>query len=284
MAADEAMIYINGNFFPEHEAKVSVFDHGFLYGDGIYETLRTYNGNLFCFEEHYNRLRRSAEIIGLNLKISCIELLAAVEQTILKNQLTEARVRITISRGEGPIGLDPDLCKEPTVVIIASEFKPYGPEVYEKGIKLIVAKTIRNHKQAINPEAKTLNFLNNILATIEAKKAGAFDALMLNYEGYVAEATIANVFMVKEGVLYTPAFEVGLLNGITRQLVIDCAKALKVEVHESKFTQEELLAADEVFLTNTSGEVIPVSCVNTTIYNVGPLTKRLCVELLTLCH
>ena len=273
------MIYINGNFFPEHEAKVSVFDHGFLYGDGIYETLRTYNGNLFCFEEHYNRLKRSSEIIGLNLKISCIELLAAVEQTILKNQLTEARVRITISRGEGPIGLDPDLCKSPTIVIMASEFEPYSPEVYEKGIKLIVSKTVRNHSLAINPEAKTLNFLNNILAKIEAKKAGAYDALMLNYEGYVAEATIANVFMIKDGVLITPALEVGILNGITRQLVIDCAKKNQIEVRESKFTIDELLQADEVFLTNTSGEVIPVSGVNDTIYKVGPLTKSLHEEL-----
>ena len=275
----EAMIYINGEFYPEHEAKVSVFDHGFLYGDGIYETLRTYNGKLFCFEEHYNRLKSSAEIIGLNLKISCIELLAAVEQTILKNQLSEARVRITISRGEGPIGLDPDLCKSPTIVIMASEFEPYSPEVYEKGIKLIVSKTVRNHSLAINPEAKTLNFLNNILAKIEAKKAGAYEALMLNYEGYVAEATIANVFMIKDGVLNTPSLDVGILNGITRQLVIDCAKVLQIEVRESMFTIDDLLQADEVFLTNTSGEVIPVSQIDKTSFKVGPLSCSILNEL-----
>jgi len=266
------IIYINGKFYKEQDAKISVFDHGFLYGDGVYETLRTYNGKLFRFEDHYDRLVRSAKLIGLDFDD---DLRYAVQQTIAKNQLTEARVRITVSRGAGPIGLDPALCGHPTVVIIATEFKPYPPEIYENGVKLIVAKTIRNHPQAINPEIKSLNFLNNILAKVEAKKAGAFDAIMLNWEGVVAEATIANVFIVKDGVLITPPVEVGLLNGITRQIVIDCVRQLNIPFQEKRFKADELLVADEVFLTNTSGEVVPVGMVDKMEFSVGKITRQL---------
>ncbi|MFC1478482.1 aminotransferase class IV, partial [Candidatus Margulisiibacteriota bacterium] len=206
-------IYINGKFYPEKDAKISVFDHGFLYGDGVYETLRTYNGKLFHYADHYKRLANSAKLISLKLPLKQKKMQKVIESAIKKNGLKEARVRISVSRGPGKVGLDTSLCPKPTIVIMATKFKPLPAEVYSKGVKLIVAKTIRNHNKAINPAIKSVNFLNNVLAKIEARKARAFDAVMLNWQGYVAETTIANLFIVKNGQLLTPPIEVGILNG-----------------------------------------------------------------------
>ncbi|MFH1429550.1 MAG: aminodeoxychorismate lyase [Candidatus Margulisiibacteriota bacterium] len=278
-------IYINGKFYPEKEAKISVFDHGFLYGDGVYETLRTYNGQLFRYADHYRRLSNSAKLISLKLPIKQKEMQQVIETAIQKNGLKEARIRVSISRGSGKVGLDTSLCPKPTIVIMATEFKPMPAELYRKGVKLIVAETIRNHSQAINPAIKSTNFLNNILAKIEARKAKAFDAIMLNWQGYVAETTIANLFIIKDGKLLTPPLEVGILNGITRQMVINCAEKLKIPFKEKPFKAKELLEADECFLTNTSGEVIPVSKIGNKSFPIGKITKELhlCFRRMLLC-
>jgi len=237
-------VYVNGEFHPKENAVVSVFDHGYLYGDGIYETLRAYDGEVFRVREHAERLKRSADMIELKLPFDTDGAVDAINETVKRNGLKDAYIRMTVSRGPGELGLDPDLCPEPTVVIIAKELKPYPAEMYEKGIEVIVANTRRNHPEALNPAIKSTNFLNNIFAKIEAKKAGAYEAIMLNHEGYVAEGTISNVFLVKGNTLTTPHESTGILMGVT---------------DERAFGKEELYEADEVFITNTTMEVMPVT-------------------------
>lgn len=268
-------VYLNDKILPASEAKISIFDHGFLYGDGIYETLRVYDGVVFMLHEHLQRLFRSASLISLTIPKDFSEIKIALYDLLRANNLSNAYVRITISRGVGPIGLDPELCKEPTFVIIADEFKSYPKSFYEEGIKLIMANTRRNIKEALNPQIKSLNFLNNILAKIEAKEADAYEAIMLNASGYLAEGTISNLFFYSEDILCTPSVDCGILDGITRSLVIDLAIRNGIEVKEGFFLPEDLYGASEVFITNTTMEVMPVRRINNKKYQIGEVSRLL---------
>jgi branched-chain amino acid aminotransferase len=267
------LIYLNDKILSASEAKVSVFDHGFLYGDGIYETMRVYDGVVFMLDEHLQRLFRSASLISLTIPKDFSGMKIALYDLLRANNLSNAYVRITVSRGVGPIGLDPELCKEPTLVIIAEDFKSYPKSFYEEGIKLIIANTRRNLKDALNPQIKSLNFLNNIIAKIEAKQADANEAIMLNASGYLTEGTISNIFFFSKDILYTPSIDCGILDGITRALVIDLAIRSGIEVKEGFFLPEDLYEASEVFITNTTMEVMPVCRVNNIQYRVGELTR-----------
>jgi len=268
-------IYLNGKIVPSKEAVISVFDHGFLYGDGIYETIRVYEGVIFRLDEHLQRLFRSASLIGLTIPLAVNPLKVSIYKTLIANKLRNAYIRLTVSRGRGAIGLDPDLCTEPTIVIIVQELKEYPKTFYEKGITLIIAETRRNLKGAIDPRIKSLNFLNNILAKIEAKKKGVYEALLLNVYGKLTEGTISNIFFYKDGVIYTPSVDCGILDGITRGLIIDLAKREDLKIKEGKFKREDLYAAEEVFITNTTMEVMPVAKVDDQWYAVGSLAKLL---------
>lgn len=262
-------VYLNDKLVPSADARVSVFDHGFLYGDGIYETMRVYDGVIFLIEEHLKRLRRSASLIGLTITRSDDDIKRALYETLIANTLSDAYVRLTISRGAGEIGLDPDLCKEPTFIVIAQKYKNYPRSYYEEGISLKIASVRRNLKEALDPQIKSLNFLNNILAKIEAGKAGANEAIMLNAAGHLAEGTISNIFFLKGGVLNTPSIGCGILDGITRALVIRLAVQNSIAVREGEFGPEELSGASEVFITNSTMEVMPVSRVDELHFKAG---------------
>lgn len=267
-------IFLNKKIVQEADAVVSVYDHGFLYGDGIYETMRAYNGIVFMIEKHLERLGRSASLTKLIIPdIGFIT--DAVRRTLEANKLFGAYIRVTVSRGKGPVGLDPSLCKEPTFVVIAEPFREYPEHLYNSGVKLVIANTRRNLVEAINPKIKSLNFLNNIFAKMEAKERGAYEAIMLNVEGVIAEGTVSNIFFVKENVLCTPAPEVGVLDGITRELVISIAKKSGVRVSEGRFYPSDLFSASEVFFTNTTSELMPVSQVESVSFKVGEVTKSL---------
>lgn len=268
-------IYLNNKLVSRAEALVSVFDHGFLYGDGVYETMRAYDGVIFMLEEHLMRLHRSASMIGLTVPLDMDRIKEAIYDTMSANSLKNAYVRLTVSRGYGPIGLDPDLCEAPTFVIIAEELKDYPKAYYEKGISAIISGTRRNLKEAINPRIKSLNFLNNILAKIEAKKAGSYEAIMVNAAGHLAEGTISNLFFSLDDVLCTPSVECGILDGITRNIVLDLAGREGFRVKEGEFTKDDLYGAREVFITNTTMEVMPVSQVDAVRYSVGDLARLL---------
>jgi branched-chain amino acid aminotransferase len=268
-------VYLNGKIVPSKEAVVSVFDHGFLYGDGIYETMRVYDGVVFKLDEHLGRLFRSASLIGLTIPFDTDHLKIAVYETLIANTLRNAYVRLTVSRGRGPVGLDPELCSEPTFVIIAQELKEYPRAFYENGLTVTISETRRNLKEAINPRIKSLNFLNNILAKIEAKKSGAYEALMLNARGKLTEGTISNLFFLKDGIVCTPSLACGILDGITRGIVIELAGREGLNVKEGAFTKTDLYSAEEVFLTNTTMEVMPVSKVDDRQYAVGGMAKLL---------
>jgi branched-chain amino acid aminotransferase len=268
-------VYLNNRTIPSGEARVSVFDHGFLYGDGIYETMRVYDGVVFMFDEHIERLHRSASLIHLDLPKDSAAIKMAVYDTLKANYLTNAYVRVTVSRGHGPIGLDPALCKEPTFVVIATDFKDYPRSFYDEGIKLMIVSVRRNIREALNPQIKSLNFLNNILAKIETKQTDSYEALMLNSEGYLAEGAISNIFFVRDKVLCTPSIECGILDGITRGLVLAIAARSGVTVEEGDFAPEDLYLATEVFVTNTTMEVMPVSRVDAAHFDVGEITKLL---------
>ncbi len=256
------LVYLNGEFVSRDDAKVSVFDHGYLYGDGIYETLRSYKGVLFCLDRHLARLKHSADSIALKLPFSIERIVDALLRTVKVNRLSDAYVRVQISRGPGEIGLDPALCPEPTTVIVAKPFKEYPKEYFEQGVPLAIVNTRRNHPLALNPSIKGTNFLNNILAKIESIRAGAFEAVMLNWEGYVAEGTVSNVFFVKSGLLRTPNPETGILEGVTRGLVLELAGSERIDSQESLISPEEMLEADECFITNTTVEIMPVTSIN----------------------
>ena len=256
------MLYLNNKLVPEAKAVISVFDHGFLYGDGIYETLRAYDGAVFMIDEHIERLFRSASMIGLTLPKGHDEIKEAVYKTIRANKQEDAYVRVTVSRGPGPLGLDPSLCPEPTFLIISKKFTDYPHEYYQKGVSVAIVNTRRNYKKALDPKIKSLNFLNNVLAKRESIERGAYEAIMLNHRGHIAEGTISNIFFVKDNVLCTPATGVGILDGITRRLILDAARELGIKVKEGRFKPEDLYNADEVFISNTTMEVMPVSTVD----------------------
>ena len=272
------LVYLNGHFVPRDEARISVFDHGYLYGDGIYETMRSYGGRIFLRDRHLSRLKPSADAIALSLPLPLEKIGAALDEALAVNKLREAYLRIQISRGTGEIGLDPALCPAPTMVILVKPFQDYPAELYANGVEVAVVKIRRNHPLAQDPAIKSTNFLNNILAKVESLKAGAYEGIMLNWKGYVAEGTISNIFTVKKGVLHTPHLDTGILEGITRDLVLYLAKKNKVRVQESMMRPGDLSRADECFITNTTIEVMPVTSVDGNRVGPGmpgPVTRTL---------
>ncbi len=252
------LIYIDGEFLPKAAAKVSVFDHGLLYGDGVFEGIRSYNGRVFKLDEHLERLYDSAKSIMLQIPIPIETMKEQVLETLRLNQLTEAYIRLIVTRGVGDLGLDPDKCPKPTIIIIADKITLYPPKFYEEGLEIVTVSIRRNYAEAINPRIKSLNYLNNILAKIEGKQAGAEEVLMLNAEGYVVECSGDNIFWIKNEVLVTPPVHMGILEGVTRNSVIDLAREAGMQVEERVFTRHDLYIADECFLTGTAAEVIPV--------------------------
>ena len=250
-------IYLNGDYVEKEDAKVSVFDHGLLYGDGVFEGIRLYDGCVFKLDEHLERLEHSAKAILLNLPLSREELSEAVCETCRRNELRNGYVRLVVTRGPGHLGLTPDGCGPPNVIIIADEIQLYPEEFYENGLKIISVPTRRINASALPPAVKSLNYLNNILAKIEAKRVGFQEALMLNDKGEVAECTGDNVFILSKGVLFTPPLDAGSLRGITRATVLDLADELEVPYREQALTRYDLWTADECFLTGTAAEVIP---------------------------
>lgn len=270
-------IYLNNSFVPKEEAKVSVFDHGLMYGDGLFETLRSYDGTVFRIDSHLDRLFDSAEMIRLTIPKEKGELKEIIYQSLKINRLKEAYIRLSITRGEGDIGLDPDLCKAPTIIVISKPFIPYQEELYREGVNIIISAVRRTPHEALDPAIKSLNFLNNILARISSKEEGVFDALMLNMDGYATETSTANIFMVRGGMLITPPSSAGILKGITRFTVILLSKAIGVDVSEKDILPSDLYRADEIFLTNTSMEVMPVVAIDSRVIGdgrPGKITKR----------
>jgi branched-chain amino acid aminotransferase len=257
-ASETQWVFLNDRFVPKEEALISVFDHGFLYGDGVYETLRAYHGRIFMLHKHLARLHRSARLIGLHIPIPEQDWPTLLKEALARNGLEEAYLRITISRGPGLIGLDPALCSHPTVVVMAERFTPYPAHLFAEGVSLVITSVRRNLAQALSPQIKSLNCLNNILAKQEALKAGAFDAIMLNVHGHLTECTTSNIFFVRHGTLCTPSLACGILDGITRGVVLTLAREHGLTTEESAYTPEALRQADECFLTNTTMELMPV--------------------------
>ncbi|MCP8615749.1 branched-chain-amino-acid transaminase [Salirhabdus salicampi] len=251
-------IFLSGEFVKKEDAVVSVYDHGFLYGDGVFEGLRVYSGNIFKLDEHLKRLYESAQSIMLNVPYTKEEFKQIIVETIRKNQLENAYIRVVVSRGVGNLGLDPTHCSNPRVIIIAEALALFPKELYEKGLKLGSVSTRRNRPDVLSPQVKSLNYLNNILVKLEANQAGVDEALMLNDQGYVTEGSADNIFIVKNNVIYTPPVYLGALEGITRNAIIDLAKEKGYEVKEEPFTRHDVYVADEVFLTGTAAEVIAV--------------------------
>lgn len=275
-------IYLNGTMVSRAEAQVSVFDHGFLYGDGVFEGIRAYHGRVFKLREHLNRLANSAQAILLTIPLTKKALEAAIIETLRANHLRDAYVRVIVTRGVGDLGLDPQKCARPSIVVIADRIALYPEEYYTRGLGVITATTKRNLIEAINPCVKSLNYLNNILAKMEATQAKVPEAILLNKDGYVAECTGDNLFLVRETALVTPPTSVGVLEGITRATVMDLAKTrLRLSVKEEPFTVYHVYTADEVFLTGTAAEVIPVVTVDGRRIGEGKpgkVTRRLIKE------
>ena len=251
-------IYINGKFVPQDDAKISVFDHGLLYGDGVFEGLRSYHGKVFRLREHIVRLFESAKAIWLEIPLSQDAMCDAVNEAVRVNNIDDGYIRLVVTRGAGTLGLDPNRCSNPQVIIIADAISLYPQELYEKGLEIVTVSVQRNHPAALSPRIKSLNYLNNILAKIEGLQAGCIEALMLNHKGEVAECTGDNIFIVRRGVLFTPPLEAGILGGITREVVMEIAREIGIEVGEVPLTKHDVYVADECFLTGTAAEVIPV--------------------------
>jgi branched-chain amino acid aminotransferase len=249
-------IYIDGNFYPESEAKISVFDHGLLYGDGVFEGIRFYQGRVFRLEEHIARLWDSAKGIALEIPISASELTAATLETIRQNDLHDGYIRLLVTRGIGSLGLSPESCRRPSIIIIAATIALYPSALYEKGLTMVTCATRRIGPAALSPRIKSLNYLNNVLAKIEAQQAGAAEGVMLNEQGYVAECTGDNLFILKDGRLYTPPINAGILEGVTRRVAIELAEKNGLIVEERDLTRYDVVTADECFLTGTAAEII----------------------------
>ncbi len=262
-------VYIDGKFLDEKNAKVSVFDHGLLYGDGVFEGIRAYNGRVFKLAEHIERLYWSAKAILLTIPITPEEMTRAVVDTCRRNKLRDGYIRLVVTRGVGTLGLNPNRCKRASVIIIAGKLQLYPVEYYEKGLDIVTVATTRMLPNSVNPAIKSLNYLNNILAKIEANTAGVEEAIMLNSEGFVAECTGDNIFIVQKGRLMTPPLSAGALYGITRNTVIDCAHELGVPVTEPNLTRYDLFTADECFLTGTGAELIPVVKIDSRVIGNG---------------
>ena len=251
-------VYIGGELFEKADAKISVFDHGLLYGDGIFEGIRSYEGRVFRLDAHIDRLYESARAIGLKIPIDRAAMASAVLDTLKANGLRDAYIRLIVTRGAGSLGLDPRKTTDPQIIIITDQIQLYPPELYENGLKIVTASTIRTHPGALNPRIKSLNYLNNIMAKMEGINAGCLEALMLNSKGEVAECTGDNIFIVKRGKVLTPPIDAGILEGITRDAVIGLARESGREVSERPMDRLDIYNADECFLTGTAAEVIPV--------------------------
>lgn len=256
--AKELTIYIDGKFCPQADAKISVFDHGLLYGDGIFEGIRFYNGRVFRLEEHLDRLWDSARSICLEIPMSKTEMTEALLETVRQNDLRDGYIRQIVTRGVGNLGLNPAQCERPSVIIIATTIALYPESLYQKGLAVVTVPTRRTNPASLNPAVKSLNYLNNVMARIEANLAGADEALMLNDAGNVAECTADNVFVIKRGQIFTPPITAGALRGITRSVVFEIAAELGLKLTETDITRHDVFIADECFLTGTAAEVIPV--------------------------
>ncbi|MCG2704450.1 MAG: branched-chain-amino-acid transaminase [Candidatus Omnitrophica bacterium] len=262
-------VYIDGKFYEKEDAKISVFDHGLLYGDGVFEGIRSYNHRVFKLDEHINRLYASAKTIMLDIPLSKKEMQDAVIATLKKNHMDNAYIRLIVTRGPGDLGLDPRKCKRPTVVVITDNIVLYPDKYYKNGLEIITVPTRRNIPEALNPKVKSLNYLNNILAKIEAANAGFEEAIMLNSDGYVLECTGDNIFIVKNGELLTPPTYLGALEGVTRDAVIGIAQAKSMRFSEKVMTRHSLFNAEECFLTGTAAEIIPVIKIDNRVIGSG---------------
>jgi len=271
-------VYVDGKFYDEGKAKVSVFDHGLLYGDGVFEGIRAYNGRIFKLKEHIDRLFYSAKAILLKIPMSHAALMRATVEACRRNKIRDGYIRLVVTRGVGNLGLNPRSCPKPSVIIIAGKIQVYPPVLYAKGMEIVTVPTMRNLHSAVNPAIKSLNYLNNILAKIEANNAGVEEAVMLNAEGYVAECTADNLFILKNGELATPPLSAGALYGITRGTVMDLAAEAGMKVLESNLTRYDLFCAEECFLTGTGAEIMPVVKIDGRTIGSGrpgPATKKL---------
>ena len=271
-------IYLDGQFVSEADAKISVFDHGLLYGDGVFEGIRMYHNRVFKLKEHIERLYWSAKAILLDIPMTQQEMIDATVETCRQNNLRDGYIRLLVTRGKGTLGLDPRRCPKPSVIIIAATIQLYPEKYYQEGLTIVTVPTTRNLVNSVNPAIKSLNYLNNILARIEANNAGVEEAIMLNSEGFVAECTGDNVFIVQKGRLYTPPLSAGALYGITRNTVLDVAKDLEIPFSEPNLTRYDVYNADEMFLTGTAAEIIPVVKVDGRVIGTGkpgPFTAKL---------
>lgn len=271
-------VFISGKFYDKDDAKISVFDHGLLYGDGVFEGIRSYAGKVFRMRQHLDRLWDSAKAIWLTIPMTKEEMAAAIEETLRLNGIEDGYIRVVVTRGAGTLGLDPNRCSHPQVIIITDHISLYPKELYDRGLELITVSTIRNHPAALSPRIKSLNYLNNILAKIEGLQAGCIEALMLNHKGEVAECTGDNIFLVRRGELLTPPKEAGILEGITRDAVIELACESQIPVREIPLTKHDVYIADECFLTGTAAEVVPVVKVDSRPIGdgtPGPITRDL---------
>ena len=276
--ATSLKVWIDGKLLDKADAKVSVYDHGLLYGDGVFEGIRVYSGRIFKPKEHLRRLYDSAKAIRLTIPMSPEKLLAAIEDTVRANGLTDCYIRAVVTRGVGFLGIDPNKCANPSVIVIADQIHVYPKETYDKGIAVITAATVRTHPAALSPRVKSLNYLNNILARIEANDAGVPEAIMLNSSGNVAEGTVQNVFIVRDGRVLTPTVVDGILEGVTRQTMLDLCVKLNIPHEERSLQKHDLYVADEMFLTGTGAEVMPVTKIDGRVVGTGtagPVTKRL---------
>lgn len=274
----EQLIYLNGEFVRKEDAKVSVYDHGFLYGDGVFEGIRSYNGNVFRLEEHLERLYDSAKSVMLEIPHTFEEMTKLVVETLRRNELKDAYIRLIVSRGVGNLGIDPLTCSRPSVIVIAEALSLFPKSLYDNGIEIVSVATRRNRSDVLSPKVKSLNYMNNILVKIEANLAGVSEALMLNDQGYVAEGSADNIFIVRKNKILTPPGYVGALEGITRNAIMEVAAQKGYEVQEGVFTRHDVYVADEVFLTGTAAEVIAVIKVDGRVIGdgkPGPVTNDL---------
>jgi branched-chain amino acid aminotransferase len=269
-------IYIDGEYFEEADAKISVFDHGLLYGDGVFEGIRAYNGRVFLLKEHLERLYDSAKAIMITIPLTIEELTKVVTDTCRLNGIKDGYIRLVVTRGKGDLGLNPNKCPKATIFCIATGISIYAEAVYEQGLKVITAPTQRIGPASLSPAVKSLNYLNQIMARIEGNLAGADECIVLNHEGYVAECTADNLFVIKKGMIFTPPVYAGALGGITRRTVMELAKTKGTPVQETNLTRYDLWVADEIFLTGTAAEVVPVREVDGRIIGTGkpgPVTR-----------
>lgn len=274
-------IYIDGEMIDAPDAKINVFDHALLYGDGIFEGIRVYNGKIFECKAHVDRLFESAAAIRLKMPMTGDEITAAMEKCVATNKIVNGYIRLVVTRGVGTLGIDPTRTACPSVIIIADNIQLFSPELYEKGMALITAATCRNHPNALPARVKSLNYLNNILAKMEAIQAGCEEAVMLNHEGYVAECSGDNIFVVKDGELSTPPPHAGLLLGITRGVIIRLARKRGLAVHEMVLTRHDLYTADECFVTGTGAEIMPINKIDNRVIGsgvAGPITRQLLAD------